>query len=94
MAKASTPDKHEVQLRRSPKLMAFILVSGLFGFFATAIVTGLYPADPSIGFIALFAYFALFGVSGSIALGVMVWLVIDMRSKKRMTVVAMERQSD
>jgi hypothetical protein len=74
--------------------MAFILVSGLLGFFATAIVTGLYPADPSIGFIALFAYFALFGVSGSIALGVMVWLVIDMRSKKRMTVVAMERQSD
>ena len=94
MAQGSTPDKHEVQLRRSPKLMAFILVSGLLGFFATAIVTGLYPADPSIGFIALFAYFALFGVSGSIALGVMVWLVIDMRSKKRMTVVAMERQSD
>jgi hypothetical protein len=94
MAKRSTPDKHEVQLRRSPKLMAFVLVFGLLGFFATAIVTGLYPSDPSIGFIALFAYFALFGVSGSIALGVMVWLVIDMRSKKRMTVVAMERQSD
>lgn len=74
--------------------MAFILVFGLLGFFATAIVTGLYPADPSIGFIALFAYFALFGVSGSIALGVMVWLVIDMRSKQRMTVVRMERQSD
>jgi hypothetical protein len=33
-------------------------------------------------------------VSGSIALGVIVWLVIDVRSKKRMTVVQMERQSD
>jgi hypothetical protein len=44
--------------------------------------------------VALFAYFALFGVSGSITIGVIVWLVIDMRSKKRMTVVRMERQSD
>ena len=68
--------------------MAFVLVFGLLGFFATAIVTGVYPSDPSIGFIALF------GVSGSIALGVIVWLVIDVRSKKKMTVVQMERQSD
>ena len=94
MAQGSTPDKHDVQLRRSPKLQAFVLVFGLLGFFATAIVTGLYPSDPSIGFVALFAYFALFGVSGSITIGVIVWLVIDMRSKKRMTVVRMERQSD
>ncbi len=94
MAKDSPPDKHAVQLRRSPKLTAFVLVFGLLGFFATAIVTGLYPSDPAIGFIALFAYFALFGVSGSIALGVIVWLVIDVRSRKRATVVQMERQSD
>jgi MFS family permease len=94
MAQGSTPDKHDVQLRRSPKLQAFVLVFGLLGFFVTAIVTGFYPSDPSIGFVALFAYFALFGVSGSITIGVIVWLVIDMRSKKRMTVVRMERQSD
>lgn len=94
MAQDPGLDKHDVQLRRSPKLQAFVLVFALIGFFITAIVTGLYPADPSIGFVALFAYFALFGVSGSIAVGMVLWLVLDIRSRKRMSVVRMERQSD
>jgi hypothetical protein len=91
MASASESEQHNVQLRRSPKLQAFVLIFGLLGFFGTAIVTGLYPADPSIGVVALFSYFALFGITGSIGIGLIVWLIVDVRSKKRATMVRMEK---
>lgn len=91
---SSTPgdDTRDVVLRRSPKLVAFVLVFGLLGFFGTLIATGLYPADPSIGFVALFGYFALFGITGSIGLGVLLWLVIDVRSRKRARRVQMRSE--
>jgi hypothetical protein len=81
---------HQVALRRSPRLRAFVLIFAVIGFFGTLIATGLYPADPSVGFIALFAYFALYGVTASIFVGVLVWLVLDIRSRKRARVVLME----
>ena len=87
-------DTRDVVLRRSPKLVAFVLISGLLGFFGTLIATGLYPADPSIGFAALFGYFALFGVTGSIGLGVLVWLIIDVRSRKRARTVQMRSDNE
>jgi hypothetical protein len=89
-----TPENpmHEVALRRSPKLLAFVVIFAVIGFFGTLIATGLYPADPSVGFIALFAYFALYGVTASIFVGVLVWLVLDIRSRKRARVVLMENE--
>ncbi len=94
MATKSGDDTHEVQLRRSPKLVAFVLVFGLIGFFGTLIATGLYPADPSIGFVALFGYFALYGVTASVAVGIALWLVLDIRSKKRAKTVRMKNDSE
>lgn len=92
---ASTPeDSHqEVQLRRSPRLQAFVAVSGALGLFGTALVTSLYPADPSLGFLTLFAYFALYGVTASVGLGFIVWLFLDRRSRKAAKLVRMQREA-
>lgn len=92
MAETPPPSSHNVELRRSPRLLAFVVVFGALGVFGTAVVTSLYPADPSVGFVALFGYFALYGVTVSVTLGVIVWLIFDQRSRRRVTVARMERE--
>lgn len=86
-----TPRHQDAQVRRSPRLLSFAVVFGAVGVFGTAVVTSLYPADPSVGFLALFAYFALYGISLSLTLGVILWLILDVRSRRRARVVRMER---
>ncbi len=94
MADEPRPDQQRVSIRRSPRLSAFVVVFGLVGFFGTLILTGLYDADPSIGFATLFAYFSLYGITGSIAVGIVLWLVLDMRSKRTTTQAVMAREED
>jgi hypothetical protein len=91
MPVSPTPPKQTAQLRRSPKLSAFVAVSGAMGFFVTLVLTGLYPADPSLGFGTLFAYFALYGITGTVALGILLWLFLDIRSRKRAREVTLEQ---
>jgi len=82
------------QLRRSPKLSAFVAVSAVLGFLGTAVVTSLYPADPSLGFATVFAYFSLYGITGTVAIGIVLWLIIDIRSRKRALDVTLEIETD
>jgi len=91
----ATPDpapEQRVTLRRSPRLSAFVVVFGFLGFVGTLILTGLYEADPSVGFGALFAYFSLYGITGSIAVGIVLWLILDLRSKRKVTEAVMARE--
>jgi hypothetical protein len=86
VSKQTTDD---VTVRRAPKFPAFIIVGGGFGAIATLILTSLYPADPSVGFGALFAYFALYGVTGGVVLGALLAVILDRvlaRRAKRATV--------
>jgi len=94
MAVSSPKPRRVAQLRRSPKLSAFVALSAVLGFFVTLILTGIYPADPNLGFTTLFAYFALYGVTGTVALGILLWLVLDLRSRKKATEVTLEREQD
>ena len=91
---STTPptDRQSVRVRRSPKLSAFVAVFTGIGFFGTLIVTGLFPSDPSVGFAALFAYFALYGITGSVAVGILLWLGLDALSRKKAREVEMERE--
>jgi hypothetical protein len=57
------------------------------------ILTGLYPADPSVGFTTLFAYFALYGIAGTVGVGIVLWLLVDMRSRRRVREVTMQRDA-
>ncbi len=79
------------RLRRSPKLSAFVAVAAVVGFLGTALLTSLYPADPSLGFATLFAYFSLYGITGTVAIGIVLWLIVDFRSRRRATEVTLER---
>lgn len=91
---STTPDPSQrVSIRRSPRLSAFVVVFGLIGFVGTLILTSLYDADPSLGFATLFAYFSLYGITGSIAVGIMLWLILDVRSKRKATEAVMARDT-
>ena len=80
-----TPDAgtEKVTVRRAPKIPAFLIVGGGVGAIVTFILTSLFPADPLVGFGPLFAYFALYGVTGGVLVGAIVALIVDRFSKKR-----------
>lgn len=73
----------QVTVRRAPKISVFLVVGGGFGAVVTFILTSLFPVDPLVGFGPLFAYFALFGVTGGVLLGAVIALIVDRRSRKR-----------
>lgn len=73
----------DVRVRRAPRFGAFMVVGGGLAAIATLIVTGLFPSDPSVGFIALFAYFCLFTIPAGVVIGAVIALVLDRRSLRR-----------
>lgn len=92
MPAKKTQPAQSATLRRSPKLAAFVATSAVAGFFVTLIATSLFPADPTLGFGALFAYFALYGVTGCVTLGVVWWLLLERRSRRKAISVRMEKE--
>jgi len=83
----------EVTVRRAPKIPAFIFAGAALGAIATLVVTSLYPVDPAVGFGALFAYFALYGITGGVVLGAVVGIVIDRVSSRRAKSVNVETET-
>jgi hypothetical protein len=89
---SDSPETDEVSIRRAPKFPAFMIVGGGVGAIVTYIVTSLFPVDPNVGFGALFAYFALFGVSAGVLIGALLALLFDRRSATRARTVTVERE--
>lgn len=83
----------EMTVRRAPKIPAFMIVGGGIGAIVTFVLTGLFPADPSVGFGALFAYFALYGVTAGVLLGAVVGVILDRRATKRAKTVTVETET-
>ncbi|CAN5152504.1 hypothetical protein BH11ACT4_BH11ACT4_06550 [soil metagenome] len=88
----SKPEVDEVRIRRAPRYPAFIAVGAVLGAIATLVVTSLFPADPSVGFGALFAYFAIYGVTAGVVLGAVLAIVLDRLSARRSKTVTVERE--
>ena len=86
----STPTTDQVTVRRAPKIPAFIFLGAVVGVIVTLVLTSLFPADPSVGFGALFAYFALYGVTAGVVLGALVGIIIDRVSSRRAKTVSVE----
>jgi hypothetical protein len=82
----------KVRIRRAPKLPVFLVIGAFVGFLVTLILTSLYPADPSVGFVASFGYFLLFGIPAGVVLGAAVGLIIDRVSIARARTVTAERE--
>lgn len=87
------PQPTDVRVRRAPKFGAFMVVGGGLAAIATLIVTALFPSDPAVGFVALFAYFCLYTIPLGVVLGALVALILDRRSSKRAKTVSVERES-
>lgn len=80
-----------VTVRRAPRIPAFIFVGAVVGVIATLILTSLFPVDPAVGFGALFAYFALYGITGGVVLGAVTGIIIDRVSSRRAKTVKIGR---
>jgi uncharacterized protein involved in exopolysaccharide biosynthesis len=73
----------QVTIRRAPKVPVFLILGGALGAIVTLVLTMLQPADPAVGYPALFGYFLLFGLPAGVALGAVVALVLDWVSQRR-----------
>ena len=82
MAEPDEPREEEMRVRRAPKLAPFVLLGVAVGLIGTLLATSFFPADPSVGFAVLAGYFSLYGVTAGLVLGILVWLVLDRRSKR------------
>jgi hypothetical protein len=83
-------DPEQTTVRRAPKYGTFMIFGGLLGLLVTLILTTSQPADPNVGFGALFAYFSLFGVPAGIALGAGIAILLDVISRRRARAVDVE----
>jgi len=82
VAEQDEPREEEMRVRRAPKLAPFVLLGIAVGLIGTLLATSFFPADPSVGFAVLAGYFSLYGVTAGLVLGILVWLVLDRRSKR------------
>ncbi len=86
------PERATVQVRRAPKIPAFMAVGGLLGFLIVLIITPLFPVDPLVGLPALVGYFSLYGITIGVVLGAIVAIVLDRRSQKHARTLDAERE--
>jgi hypothetical protein len=74
--------EQQVTIRRAPKIPVFLLLGGALGAIVTLVLTMLQPADPNVGYPALFGYFLLFGLPAGVLLGAVVAIVLDIISRR------------
>ena len=87
-ARITTRD--DVSIRRAPKYPAFIIVGAGLGAIVTFILTALFPVDPTVGFGALFGYFALYGITAGALVGALLALLADRISLRRARAATIE----
>jgi len=91
---AKKPATETARIRRAPKMGPFVGIGMFGGFTITVILTALFPSDPGIGFSALAGYFSIFGVAAGLAVGLITYLILDRRSRKKATDVTVEREKN
>ena len=74
--------EQQVTIRRAPKVPVFLILGGALGATVTLVLTMLQPADPNVGYPALFGYFLLYGLPAGVALGGIVAVVLDLASRR------------
>jgi hypothetical protein len=73
----------QVTVRRIPRYSRFLIIGAGLGAVATFILTASFPADPKVGFGALFGYFLLFGVPAGAVIGAVVAILLDIGLTRR-----------
>lgn len=91
---AASLEHRTLVIRRAPKIQVFLVGGAVLGALVALISTTLGGENENFTFGSLFGYFVvLFGILG-VALGALVWLVLDRRSKKHTYTVTAEVVED
>lgn len=81
-------------VRRAPKVQVFLIGGAVLGMIAALISASVGGGNEDFTFGALFGYLlVLFGIAG-VALGALVWLVLDRRSRKHTRTMTAEVVED
>lgn len=78
----------DVQIRRAPKMVVFLLMGVAVGVLAALILTSIFEVDPAVGITGTFAYVALYAIPLAVALAAIIGLLLDRASKRRATTVS------
>lgn len=95
MAFERTPaGRREVNVRRAPKYVPFLVLGALVGVAAAAAVAYALPGDPSFDPGSVFGFFLIMFGGGGAILGAVLALVLDRRSVKRQQRAVVEAVPD
>ena len=77
------PERREVTVRRAPKYVPFLILGGLVGVAAAAIIAYALPGDASFDRGSVFGFFLVLCAAGGVLLGAAAALVLDRLSVRR-----------
>ena len=84
-------ERDEVRVRRTPKYAAFLTFGGGIGAIVAFILTASRPVDPEVGFLQMFLFLGLFGVTIGMLLGGIAALTFERVYARRITTATAER---
>ncbi|WP_350005303.1 hypothetical protein [Pseudarthrobacter sp. WHRI 8279] len=87
-------ERREVNVRRAPKYVPFLILGALVGIAAAAVVAYAVPANPSFDAGAVFGFFLVLFAGGGAILGAVLALVLDRRSIRRQQRATVEAVPD
>jgi hypothetical protein len=78
-----TPERREISVRRAPRYVPFLILGGIVGIAAAAVIAYALPGDASYDRGAVFGFFMVLCGAGGVILGAIAALVLDRLSVKR-----------
>jgi hypothetical protein len=88
------PERREITVRRAPKFVPFLVVGGLVGVLAAAIVALAGAGSAEYDRSTIFGFFAVLLAVPGVVLGGVVALILDRTSIRRMERAVVERDPD
>ncbi|MFC7847408.1 hypothetical protein ACFUTU_02915 [Arthrobacter sp. NPDC057388] len=77
------PERREITVRRAPKYVPFLILGGLVGFAAAAVIAFALPGDASYDRGAVYGFFMVPCAAAGVILGAVAALVLDRASVRR-----------
>jgi hypothetical protein len=77
------PERREITVRRAPKYVPFLILGGLVGFAAAAVIAYAPPGDASYDRGAVYGFFMVPCAAAGVILGAIAALVLDRASVRR-----------
>jgi hypothetical protein len=79
----STPERREITVRRAPRYVPFLIMGGLVGIAAAAVIAYALPGDAGFDPGSVFGFFMVLCAGGGVILGAIAALALDRLSVRR-----------